>query len=162
MRKCMHQNVVRTGCVSNELLQFVSAVKMLIIVVTGEAAPMPLYSTVYTLCPHSHKIAKDGTTSGPGPEPPPMDNSTRRVVQPGAIKPHIAVVLARAATHQASRRVRAPSRALARECIFLCLISCREQSHPTDQDDIADETREKERKGKRKKKMGAPDNHMGL
>ena len=38
------------------------------------------YSTVLQLCPHPHKLQKDGTTSGPGPEPPPMDISTRPVV----------------------------------------------------------------------------------
>jgi len=128
---------------------------MLIIVVTGEASSC-CYTVLFVPFPH---IAKDGTTSGPGPEPPPMDISTRAVV-------HQCDKTARCSgpgTRSHASGLEAGQGTFARasaKASFLCLISCRERSHPTDQDDGADETREKERKGKRKKKKGAPDNHM--
>jgi len=68
------------------------------------------YSTVQYCTssrPHPHKLRKDGTTSGPGPEPPPMDISTRPVVPRCDKTARCSPVLARAATHQASRRFRA-------------------------------------------------------
>ena len=118
---------------------------------SNRRGPILLYSTVlYSLSP-SPQIAKDGTPSGPGPEPPPMGIGTRPVVH----KCGKTARCSRAWHAQPRIRPRGASgrpRARERESVVLCLISCRERSHPTYQDDGPEETREKERKGKQKKK----------
>jgi len=115
-----------------------------------------LYSPVlYSLSP-SPQIAKDGTMSGPGPEPPPMGISTRPVV-------HKCGKTARCSrSWHAQPRIRprgASGRPRARKCRSLSDLL----SGTVSPDISGRRSRRNKRKGKKRKaekKVAAPDNHM--